>query len=187
MKTYCLALALSTMFLLGCFVTPESIRQLNQRQDSLEAKMDELLDELKASNSNTNRDIERIENNQMLLAEEIESMQKKNIKIGKKLEDAANKNEGDKENQKASSANDIYSKADTSYKNRNYEDAILQFQQLIDAYPQDWRVPNAYLKQGNALISLGRKKEAGFFFKTLIDKYPESAEANIARQKLKAI
>ena len=32
------------MFLLGCFVTPESIRQLNQRQDSLEAKMDELLE-----------------------------------------------------------------------------------------------------------------------------------------------
>jgi TolA-binding protein len=187
MKSYCLALVLSTVFLLGCFVTPESIRQLNQRQDSLEAKMDELLEELKAANSNTNRDIERIENNQMLLAEEIESMQKKNIKFGKKLEDAANKNEGDKENQKASSANDIYSKADTSYKNRNYEDAILQFQQLIDAYPQDWRVPNAYLKQGNALISLGRKKEAGFFFKTLIDKYPESPEANIARQKLKAI
>ncbi len=149
--------------------------------------MDELLEELKSANSNTNRDIERMENNQMLLAEEIESMQKKNIKFGKKLEDATNKNEGDKENQKASSANDIYSKADTSYKNRNYEDAILQFQQLIDAYPQDWRVPNAYLKQGNALINLGRKKEAGFFFKTLIDKYPESAEANIARQKLKAI
>lgn len=187
MKPYCLALALSTVFLLGCFVTPESIRQLNQRQDSLEAKMDELLEELKAANSSTNRDIERIENNQMFLAEEIESMQKKNIKLGKKLEDAANKNEDDKENQKAPSANDIYSKADNSYKNRKYEDAILQFQQLIDAYPQDWRVPNAYLKQGNALISLGRKKEAGFFFKTLIDKYPESAEANIARQKLKAI
>jgi len=187
MKPYCLALALSTVFLLGCFVTPESIRQLNQRQDSLEAKMDELLEELKAANSSTNHDIERIENNQMLLAEEIESMQKKNIKLGKKLEDAANKNEDDKENQKAPSANDIYSKADNSYKNRKYEDAILQFQQLIDAYPQDWRVPNAYLKQGNALISLGRKKEAGFFFKTLIDKYPESPEANIARQKLKAI
>jgi TolA-binding protein len=187
MKPYCLALALSTVFLLGCIVTPESIRQLNQRQDSLEAKMDELLEELKAANSSTNRDIERIENNQMFLAEEIESMQKKNIKLGKKLEDAANKNEDDKENQKAPSANDIYSKADNSYKNRKYEDAILQFQQLIDAYPQDWRVPNAYLKQGNALISLGRKKEAGFFFKTLIDKYPESAEANIARQKLKAI
>jgi len=188
MRSYCLALALSTVFLFGCFVAPESIRELNQRQDSLEAKMDELLEELSASNSNINRNMERIENNQMLLAEEIESMQKKNIKLGKKIEDATNKNGGEgKGNQKAPSANEIYSKADISYKNRKYEDAILEFQQLIDTYPQDWRVPNAYLKQGNALISLGRKKEAGFFFKTLIDKYPNSAEANIARQKLKAI
>ena len=186
MKTYCLTIALSTVFLVGCFVTPSSINELNQRQDTLEAKMDELLEELEASNSNSNRDIERIENNQMLLAEEIESMQKKNIKLGKKLEDVSNKNEN-KENPKAPSANDLYSKADNSYKNRKYEDAILEFQQLIDAYPQDWRVPNSYLKQGNALISLGRKKEAGFFFKTLIDKYPESPEANIARQKLKTI
>jgi TolA-binding protein len=188
MKSYCLAMALSTVFLFGCFVTPSSINELNQRQDTLEAKMDELLEELKAANANTNRDIVRIENNQMLLAEEIESMQKKNIKLGKKLEDVNNKNENDnKENPKSPSANDIYSKADNSYKNRKYEDAILEFQQLIDAYPQDWRVPKAYLEQGNALISLGRKKEAGFFFKTLIDKYPESPEANIARQKLKAI
>ena len=188
MKSYCLAMALSTVFLFGCFVTHSSINELNQRQDTLEAKMDELLEELKAANANTNRDIVRIENNQMLLAEEIESMQKKNIKLGKKLEDVNNKNENDnKENPKSPSANDIYSKADNSYKNRKYEDAILEFQQLIDAYPQDWRVPKAYLEQGNALISLGRKKEAGFFFKTLIDKYPESPEANIARQKLKAI
>jgi len=188
MKSYCLALVLSTVFLFGCFVTPESVRELNQRQDRLEAKMDELLEELKASNSNTSRNMERIENNQMLLAEEIESMQKKNIKLGKKIEDATNKNGvKNEDNQKAPSANDIYAKADASYKNRKYEDAILEFQQLIDTYPQDWRVPNAYLKQGNALINLGRKKEAGFFFKTLIDKYPTSPEANIAKQKLKAI
>ena len=185
MKSYCLALALSTIFLFGCFITPASIKEINQRQDTLETKLDKLIDEFEAYNSKNNRDIERIENNQLLLAEEIESMQKKSIKLNKKIEDAANKNEeGD---QKSPSANEIYAKADNSYKSRNYEDAILEFQKLIDTYPKDWRVPNAYLKQGNALINLGRKKEAGFFFKTLIDKYPNSPEANIARQKLKAI
>lgn len=186
MKSYCLAIAASTVFLFGCFVTPSSIIELNQRQDALESKMDELLEELKSSNLNTSRDIERIEKNQMVLAQEIETMQKKNIRLGKKLDDVSNKTD-DKQDPKVPSANDLYSKADNSYKSRKYEDAILEFQQLIDSYPQDWRVPNAYLKQGNSLISLGRKKEAGFFFKTLIDKYPKSPEANIARQKLKAI
>jgi len=189
MKIYCLTLSLSAIFLFGCITSPGTIRELSQRQDALEAKMDELLEELKANNSNINRDVERIENNQMLLAEEIESMQKKSITLGKRIENVTNKNEGgdNKGNQKTPSANNIYSKAETSYNERKYENAILEFQQLIDTYPQDWRVPNAYLKQGNALINLGRKKEAAFFFNTLIDKYPNSREAKIARQKLKAI
>jgi len=188
MKPYCLLLVLLTVPLLGCFVTPDSIEELNKRQDNLEAKMDELLEEVKAANLNTSRNMERIENNQMLLAEEIDGMRKKSATLGKKIEDVSNKNgDENKNNQKSPSANEIYSKADKSYKDRRYEDAILEFQQLIDNYPKDWRVPNAYLKQGNALINLGRKKEAGFFFKTLIDKFPNSPEANIARQKLKAI
>lgn len=185
MKQYCLALAFSSLLLAGCFVSPGTINELSERQDTLEANMDKLIEELEAYNSKNNRDIERIENNQLLLAEEIESMQKKSIKLNKKIEDVTNKN--GEEDPKSPSANEIYAKADSSYKSRNYEDAILEFQKLIDTYPKDWRVPNAYLKQGNALINLGRKKEAGFFFKTLIDKYPNSPEANIAKQKLKAI
>ncbi|MEM7009721.1 MAG: tetratricopeptide repeat protein [Thermodesulfobacteriota bacterium] len=151
--------------------------------------MDKMIEELETYNSQNNRNFERIENNQMLLAGEIETMQKKSITLDRKIENVTSKNgeEEDKQEQKAPSANDIYAKADESYKNRKYEDAILEFQQLIDNYPTDWRVPNAYLKQGNALINLGRKKEAGFFFKTLIDKYPDSPEANIAKQKLKAL
>lgn len=188
MKPYYLILLLITLPLTGCFVTPNSIKELSQRQDDLEAKMDELLEEVKAANLNTSRNMERIEKNQMLLAQEIDGMRKKSDTLGKKIEDVTSKSsEENKPNQKSPSANEIYSKADKSYKDRRYEDAILQFQQLIDNYPKDWRVPNAYLKQGNALINLDRKKEAGFFFKTLIDKYPNSPEANIARQKLKAI
>lgn len=173
------------MLLVGCFVSPGAINEISERQDTLETKMDKLIEELEAYNSKNERNIERIENNQLLLAQEIETMQKKSITLDKKIEDVSNKN--GEETQKSPSANNIYAKADASYKNRKYEDAILEFQQLIDAYPKDWRVPNAYLKQGNALINLGRKKEAAFFFKTLIDKYPNSPEANIAKQKLKAI
>ena len=185
MKLFHLPLVFSSLLLAGCFVSHGTINELSERQDALEAKMDRLIEELDAYNSNNDRNIERIENNQLLLAQEIEIMQKKSITLDKKIEDVTNKN--GESNQKAPSANEIYAKADASYKNRKYEDAILEFQQLIDAYPKDWRIPNAYLKQGNALINLGRKKEAAFFFKTLIDKYPDSPEANIAKQKLKAM
>lgn len=185
MKLLCLTIALSSIFVSGCFVAPGTVKDLSERQDALEAKMDKIIEELQAYISKNDRNFERIENNQLLLAQEIETMQQKSITLDKKIEDVTNKN-GDT-NKGAPSANEIYAKADSSYKQRRYEDAILEFQLLIDNYPKDWRVPNAYLKQGNALINLGRKKEAAFFFKTLVDKYPNSPEANIARQKLKAI
>ncbi|MCK5710971.1 MAG: hypothetical protein KAI07_10565, partial [Deltaproteobacteria bacterium] len=62
MKVYCLTLALSAIFLFGCIASPGTIRELTQRQDALESKMDEILEELQANNSNINRDVERIEN-----------------------------------------------------------------------------------------------------------------------------
>ena len=185
MKPYFIALLLVPLLLSGCLATSDRINELSERQDALEARMDKLIEDLDSYNSKNERNIERIEKNQLLLAQEVETMQKKSITLDKKIEDVTNKNgEG---NKGAPSANKIYAKADNSYKSRKYEDAILEFQQLIDTYPNDWRVPNAYLKQGNALINLDRKKEAAFFFKTLIDKYPNSPEANIAKQKLKAI
>ena len=129
MKVYCLTLALSAIFLFGCIASPGTIRELTQRQDALESKMDEILEELQANNSNINRDVERIENNQMLLAGEIESMQKKSITLGKKIDNVTNSD--NKNNQKTASANGIYTKAETSYNERKYENAILEFQQLI--------------------------------------------------------
>ena len=81
----------------------------------------------------------------------------------------------------------IFSKADANYSDGQYEDAILEYQKLIDTYPKDKRVPAAYLKQGLSLINLGRKQEAKYFLNTLIDKYPDSKEAQTARDKLKTI
>lgn len=77
--------------------------------------------------------------------------------------------------------------ADSYYRERNYEEAILEYQNLIDSYPDDSRVPLAYLKQGLSLINLDKNEEAKLFFETLIDKYPDSEEADEARKKLEKL
>jgi TolA-binding protein len=81
----------------------------------------------------------------------------------------------------------LYSAAESLYYRGQFEDAILAFQKFIDMHPRDKRVPDAYLKQGLSLIKIGRKGQAKFFFKTLIDKFPKSQEAKIAREELKKI
>lgn len=179
------------IFASGCYSGGKTVNELSERQDALEARMDELSQEIEIVTSKIERNVERIESNQLKLAEEIQNMRQKNVKLVKKIDKVT----GNKKSVKANppdkpskiSADVIYSKAVSSYNEGKFEDAILEYQKLIDSYPRDRRVPEAYLKQGLALINLGRNKEARFFLNTLIDKYPDSREAQTARAKLKTI
>ena len=81
----------------------------------------------------------------------------------------------------------MYLKAESYYQEGKYTDVILEFQRFIDTYPQDKRAPDSYLKQGLSLIKIERKDEAKFFLETLVDKFPESEEAKIAKEELKEI
>lgn len=81
----------------------------------------------------------------------------------------------------------LYWVAESYYREEKFEEAILEFQRFIDTYPQDAKVPLAFLKQGLSLINIGREEEAKLFLQTLIDKFPGSEEAKIAREKLKEL
>jgi tol-pal system protein YbgF len=65
-----------------------------------------------------------------------------------------------------------------------YEKAILEYQKVIDNYPQGNKVAAAYLKQGIAFQELGETGNAKLVLKELVRKFPESNEANIARQTI---
>jgi len=77
--------------------------------------------------------------------------------------------------------------AESYYRQREFEEAILEYQKFIDTYPKDERVPLSYLKQGLSLIEIGREEEAKLFFQTLIDKYPQSEEARTAKEKIREL
>lgn len=77
--------------------------------------------------------------------------------------------------------------AESYYRQGEFEEAILEYQKFIDAYPKDERVPLSYLKQGLSLIEIDRDEEAKLFFQTLIDKYPQSEEARTAKEKIREL
>ena len=182
------------IILTGCYPKPEEIKELYDRQAALEAKIDKLNQDMEAGLARIEQDMDKVETGQQKLETDVELLKLKNappeMKTAKpepRKNSKSPKTGREKPKTPANTPEFIFSKADANYSDGQYEDAILEYQKLIDTYPKDKRVPAAYLKQGLSLINLGRKQEAKYFLNTLIDKYPDSKEAQTARDKLKTI
>jgi tol-pal system protein YbgF len=70
------------------------------------------------------------------------------------------------------------------YRQKWYEKAILEYQKVIENYPKGNKVQASLLKQGFSFFNLGDKSNGRLILKELINKYPSSNEAKIAKQKL---
>lgn len=76
---------------------------------------------------------------------------------------------------------------ETFFREKAYEKAILEYQKVIERYPKGNKVPAALLKQGHAFLALGDKVNSRLLFEELVRKFPHSAEAKLASDKLKEI
>jgi tol-pal system protein YbgF len=76
---------------------------------------------------------------------------------------------------------------ETFFREKAYEKAILEYQKVIEKYPKGNKVPAALLKQGHAFLALGDKVNSRLIFEELVRKFPHSAEAKLASDKLKEI
>ena len=83
-------------------------------------------------------------------------------------------------------ANAHYWLGETHYSQKNFEQAILEFQEVIKNFPEKEKVPAAMLKQGMAFTEMGDSKSAVYIYKKLVDEFPKSEEAKTAREKLRA-
>jgi len=84
-------------------------------------------------------------------------------------------------------ANAQYWVGETYYSEKNYEQAILAFQDVIKNYPGKEKIPAAMLKQGMAFADLGDAKSARFVYGKLKEDFPKTEEAKQAAEKLKLL
>ncbi|MBI5418464.1 MAG: tol-pal system protein YbgF [Deltaproteobacteria bacterium] len=77
-----------------------------------------------------------------------------------------------------------YWKGESFYAEKDFENAILSFQDVIDKYPAGDKAPDAMYKQGLSFLSLNDRKNARIVLELLQSKYPKSPAAEKARQKL---
>lgn len=73
------------------------------------------------------------------------------------------------------------------YTRADWERAILEFDRVINDYPRGDKVPSATLKQGMAFEKLGSIKEARVLLEQVVEKFPESPEAQTAKNRLKEL
>jgi len=71
------------------------------------------------------------------------------------------------------------------YGEKQFENAILQFQDVLKNHPQHTKAAAAQLKQALAFLSLGDKDTATVLLKKVVQNYPDSPEAKKAQERLK--
>lgn len=76
---------------------------------------------------------------------------------------------------------------ETFYQEKSYEKAILEYQKVIEKYPQGNKVSSALLKQGLAFLSLKDRVNSRLIFEELVRKHPKTSEAKVAADKLKEL
>lgn len=84
-------------------------------------------------------------------------------------------------------ANAHYWVGETLYSEKNYEPAIVAFQEVIKNYPQQPKAPAAMLKQAMAFRAINDAKSAKYVLKKLVEGYPKSEEAKKAKELIKEI
>lgn len=84
-------------------------------------------------------------------------------------------------------ANANYWVGETHYSEKNYESAILAYQEVIKNFPGKEKVVAAMYKQALAFNAIKDAKSAKFVLKKLIEGFPKSEEAKKAKALLKEI
>jgi tol-pal system protein YbgF len=70
------------------------------------------------------------------------------------------------------------------YRQKRFQDAIREFDNVVNQYPNSDKVASALLRKGYAYLELGEQSKGVVQLQNVIRRYPRSDEANLARQQL---
>jgi len=76
---------------------------------------------------------------------------------------------------------------ETYYARKDYEKAILEYEKAIAKYPEGDKISAALLKQALAFLELGDKTNGRNLLRRVIDRYPQSEQAEVAKKRLETI
>lgn len=81
--------------------------------------------------------------------------------------------------------NALYWLGESYYVTQDNKSALASFDRLLTAFPDSDKVPGALLKKGYILDAMGNRSEARKMLQQVLDKYPASSVARMAKARLK--
>jgi len=83
--------------------------------------------------------------------------------------------------------NSYFYLAELAYKQGNFQEAVTNYDQVIQNFPTGNKGPSSELKKGLALIELGKKDDGVTQLRHVIQRYPRSTEALQAKDRLRKL
>lgn len=74
-----------------------------------------------------------------------------------------------------------------AYSQKNYEQAVAEYDHVLTNYPKSFKLAPAHLKKGMALIELGQKTAGVRELRDVVRRFPGTEEERRARAKLKEL
>lgn len=74
-----------------------------------------------------------------------------------------------------------------AYKQKNYQQAITEYDKVLNNYPKSFKLSSALLHRGTALIELGQKSSGIRDLREVVRRFPGGEEDRYARAKLKEL
>lgn len=156
----------------------QDFRSLYGRVEGVESQLNQLQDNEKIKNLEF-----RLAQTEMKMALLETTVAELNAKAKKEIPVAGS---SDAKNAKGSDENPL-SAANKFFDSKKWEDAILAYEEYRKNNPKGKAYAEATYKIGVSFQNLSMKEDAKVFFKELVDKYPQSREAGLAKSKLKKL
>jgi tol-pal system protein YbgF len=83
--------------------------------------------------------------------------------------------------------NALYWKGETHYQEKDYADAVLTFRKVHQGFPKHQKAADSLLKIGYSYRNLGDGENARFYFNVLLEEYPDTRAARIARANIESL
>src|SRR5574337_1051899 len=84
-------------------------------------------------------------------------------------------------------SNSQYWLGEIYYARADWEMAIIEFDKVVKKYPNGEKAAASMLKEGFAFEKLGSKKEARVLLKEVIERFPKTSEAHLAKKRLESL
>lgn len=76
---------------------------------------------------------------------------------------------------------------ETFYAQKDYDQAIVEYDKVLERYPKGYKLAAAQLKKGYALLELDRTDAGVRELRAVVNRFPNSDEARLARERLRRL